>query len=275
MVALQPEQIQNGAGFLRPIARLAAGVNAAQAGEELQALHVQYRSTHPRAPDTASDSRMDLQLLQENLTSGVRPALTILTGAVGFVLLIACANVAGLMMARAKARAKEIALRAALGAGRRQLVWHLMVESLVLSLAGAALGLFGAKWGVAWLVKADAGNNLPGFQAVDVDLWVLGFTVTASVVSAVLFGFVPAWQASRPDLNSILRDGGWGSTGDRARHRLRSALVMGQIGLSLVLLMGAGLLIESFQQVRNVPPGVRSATRAGGASHAAAFEVSE
>jgi predicted permease len=177
---------------------------------------------------------------------------------VGFVLLIACANVAGLMMARATARAKEMALRAALGASRVQLIWQLLSESLLLSGAGAILGVLLAKWGVAWLVKTDAGNNLPGFQPIGVDLAVLGFTAAVSVASGAAFGLAPAMQASRPDLNGILRDAGWGNTGGR-RHGVRNVLVVAQIGLSVVLLIGAGLLMESFRQVQNLRLGFESA----------------
>jgi predicted permease len=251
---LQPEQIEQGAGYLQPIARLRAGVAFAQATEEMQALHERYKRTHPRAPDGTPDSRMELDPLQQSLTANIRPTLGILTGAVGFVLLIACANVAGLMMARATVRAKEMALRAALAAGRWQLVWQLLSESLLLSAAGAALGVLLAKWGVAWLVKADAGNNLPGYRPIGVDLVVLAFTAAISVASGAVFGLAPAMQASRPDLNGILRDAGWGNTGGR-RHRLRSALVVAQIGLSVVLLIGAGLLMESFRQVQHLPLG--------------------
>jgi predicted permease len=251
---LQPEQIENGAGFLQLIGRVAPGSTIAQATQELQPLHEQYKREHPRAPDGMPDSRMDLRPLQESITANIRPTLGILTGAVGFVLLIACANVAGLMMARATARAKEMAMRAALGASRAQLVWQLLSESLLLSAVGAAIGVMLAKWGVLWLVKADAGNNLPGFQPIGVDLAVLGFTAAVSVASGAAFGLVPAMQSSRPDLNSILRDAGWGNTGGR-RHRLRSALVIAQIGLSVVLLIGAGLLLESFRQVQNLQLG--------------------
>jgi predicted permease len=255
---LQPEQIETGAGFLQPIARLTPGATIAQATAEVQSLHEQYKSTHPRAPDVTQDSRMSLDPLQESLTANIRPTLGILTGAVGFVLLIACANVAGLMMARATARAKEMALRAALGASRVQLIWQLLSESLLLSGAGAILGVLLAKWGVAWLVKTDAGNNLPGFQPIGVDLAVLGFTAAVSVASGAAFGLAPAMQASRPDLNGILRDAGWGNTGGR-RHGVRNVLVVAQIGLSVVLLIGAGLLMESFRQVQNLRLGFESA----------------
>jgi putative ABC transport system permease protein len=250
-----PEQIQNGVGYLRLLGRLAPGAKIEQAAEELQALHVHYKREHPRAPDGTPDSRMGALPFQDSITAGIRPTLMILTGAVGLVLLIACANIAGLMMARATARGKELAVRAALGASRAQLAWQLLSESLLLSLAGAALGVLLAKWGVAWLVRADAGNNLPGYQPIGLDVAVLAFTAAVSVATGAAFGLAPAMQASRPDLNGILRDSGWGSTGGVRRHRLRNALVMGQIGLSVVLLIGAGLLIESFRQVQNVKLG--------------------
>jgi putative ABC transport system permease protein len=251
----QPEQIQNGVGYLRLLGRLSPGVSLSQTAEELQALHVQYKREHPRAPDGTPDSLMGALPLQDSLTAGIKPTLMILTGAVAFVLLIACANVAGLMMARATGRAKEMAVRAALGAGRMQLAWQLLSESLLLSVAGAALGVLFAKWGVAWLVAADAGNNLPGYQPIELDLVVLAFAAASSVATGVAFGLVPALQASRPDLNGVLRDGGWGSTGAVRRHRLRSTLVAAQIGVSVILLIGAGLLIESFRQVQNVKLG--------------------
>jgi len=251
---LQPEQIEQGAGFLQPIGRLNSGVTIAQATDETQSLHEQYKRAHPRAPDGTPDSRMDLLPLQETITANIRPTLVMLTAAVGFVLLIACANVAGLMMARATVRAKEMALRAALGAGRGQLIRQLLSESLLLSAAGAILGVLLAKWGVAWLVKADAGNNLPNFQPIGVDTVALVFTAAVSIVSGAVFGLAPAMQASRPDLNGILRDAGWGSTGGK-RHRFRNVLVVAQVALSVVLLIGAGLLIESFRQVQKLPLG--------------------
>ena len=252
---LQPEQIAQGAGFLNPVARLAPGATLAAAGEEVQAIHVRYRESHPRAPDANFDSRLTLQPLQESITVGIRPTLIILTGAVGLVLLIACTNVAALLLARATARAKDIALRAALGASRRRIVTQLLWESLLLSGAGAVLGVALAAWGVSWLVKADAGNNLPGFQPIGVNLPVLAFTAAVALLTGAAFGLIPALQVSRPDLNDILRDAGRGSTGGGARHRLRGVLVIAQIGLSVVLLIGAGLLIESFHRVQDLKLG--------------------
>ncbi len=252
---LQPEQISQGAGFLTLLARLAPGVTMAAAGDEAQAIHVRYKQEHPRAPDGNADSRLTLAPLQDTIVVGIRPTLMILTGAVGFVLLIACGNVAGLLLARATARSREIALRAALGASRWQLVSQLLWESILLSAAGALLGVALASWGVEWLVKADAGNNLPGFQPIGVNVVVLAFTALVSLVTGAAFGLIPALQVSRPDLNGILRDAGRGTIGGGSRPRLRSVLVTAQIGLSIVLLIGAGLLIESFRQVRNLKLG--------------------
>ncbi|MEO8372891.1 MAG: ABC transporter permease, partial [Candidatus Solibacter sp.] len=249
---LQPEQIETGAGFLTGLVRLAPGVTLPQADSEVAALTQQVRQAHPRAPMSDPNAHLDLAPLQDSLTGQIRPTLLILTAAVAFVLLIACANVAGLMMARATGRSKEIAVRAALGASRKQLVQQLLVESVVLAAAGAAAGILIAAWGVEWLVKADAGANLPGFQPIRVDLAVLGFTVLVSLFTGVLFGLVPALEASRPNLIGVLRDSGWGTTGGAHRRRLRSLLVAGQMGLSIVLLIGAGLLLESFRRVSNV-----------------------
>jgi putative ABC transport system permease protein len=218
-------------------------------------LRGQYRREHPSAPDAAIDSQFSLVPLQESLVSDIRPTLLILTGAVAFVLLIACANVAGLMLARATGRAKEIALRAALGASRFQLIRHLLVESALLAAAGAALGILFAQWGVDLLTRSDSARTLPGFDAIRVDTPVLAFTVVLSLATGIGFGLMPALQVSRPNLNGILRDGGWGTTGGAGRHRTRSLLVAGQMALSIVLLIGAGLLIESFRQLQNVDPG--------------------
>ena len=187
---LQPEQIETGAGFLNGMVRLAPGVTLQQADAEVAAIARQYREEHPRAPDADPNAHLDLAPLRDRLTGQIRPTLVILTAAVAFVLLIACANVAGLMMARATGRSKEIAVRAALGASRSQLVRQLLVESVLLAAAGAIAGVLFAAWGVEWLVKADAGANLPGFQPIRVDTVVLAFTVLVSLTTGVLFGLV-------------------------------------------------------------------------------------
>ena len=251
---LQPEQIRNGAGYLLGIARLRPGVSLTQADAEIAVLYQQYRQSHPGNPDTDPRSHFSIEPLQETIVSGIRATLLVLTGAVGLVLLIACANVASLMLARATGRSKEIALRAALGAGRATLIRQLLVESLVLAMAGAVGGVLLAQWGVALLVKSS-GANLPGFQPIRVDFTVLAFTLAISILTGIVFGLVPALQFSRPDLNAVLRDSGWGTTGGASRHRTRSILVAAQMALSVVLLIGAGLLIESFRQLQTVRTG--------------------
>ena len=251
---LQPEQIRNGAGYITGIARLKPGVSATQADAELAIINRQYRQEHPGNPDASPEGRLALIPFQESLVTGIRPTLLILTGAVGFVLLIACANVASLMLARATGRAKEIVVRAALGASRGSLIRQLLLESLLLAMAGAALGVVLASWGVSLLANSSQAT-LPGFQPIRVDLPVLAFTLAVSLLTGIVFGVMPALQVSRPDLNAVLRDGGWGTTGGARRQRTRSLLVAGQMALSIVLLIGAGLLVESFRQLQTVNPG--------------------
>jgi putative ABC transport system permease protein len=251
---LLPDQIRNGGGYLMAIARLKPGVPLKQAEAEVRLLGQGYRQDHPGNPDADPRGHLELRPLQETLVTDIRPTLLILTGAVGFVLLIACANVAGLTLARAGSRAKEMVIRAALGAGRGTMIRQLLAESVLLAMAGAVAGVLLADWGVSLLGQAS-GVNLPGFQPIRVDLPVLGFTFAVSLVTGVLFGLVPALQISRPDLNRVLRDGGRGTTGGARRQATRSLLVAGQMALSIVLLIGAGLLLESFRSLQNVDPG--------------------
>jgi putative ABC transport system permease protein len=248
---LSQDQIQHGAGYLMAIGRLKPGALLSQADAEVRLLGQQYRQEHPGNPDADPLSHLEVEPLQDNLVSDIKPTLLILSGAVGFVLLIACANVAGLTLARATSRGREIALRAALGAGRGTLIRQLLCESLLLSASGAIVGVLLARWAVALLANAR-GLNLPGFQPILVDLRVLAFTVGVSLFTGVFFGLLPALQVSRPDLNAVLRDSGWGTTGGARRHRMRNYLVAGQMALSIVLLVGAGLLIESFRHLQSV-----------------------
>jgi putative ABC transport system permease protein len=250
----QPEQIRGGAGFLASIARLRRGVTVAQADADALAIEQQYHREYPGHPDASPNSRLDVVRLQDSITGGIRPALLTLMGAVAFVLLIGCANVASLTLARATGRAKEIALRAALGASRGELMRQLLAESILLAGMGAAAGILLASWGVSLLTQLG-GPNLAGVQPIRIDSAALAFTLGISLLTGIGFGLVPALQFSRPDLNSVLRDSGWGSTGGAERKRLRSLLVVGQVALSIVLLIGAGLLVESFRRAAGINAG--------------------
>ncbi len=184
--------------------------------------------------------------------------MLILSGAVGLVLLIACANVASLLLSRAVGRRQEIAVRMAIGASRASMVRQLLTESVLLALAGGAAGAALSAWGTRALT-ALAGSSLPGAAAIHADAAVLAFTVAVSALCGVLFGLAPALQVSRPDLNAVLRAEGRGSDGGRRRNRLRSLLVVAQVALSVTLLIGAGLLLRNFVQLRTASPGFDSA----------------
>ncbi|HEX6182748.1 MAG TPA: ABC transporter permease [Pyrinomonadaceae bacterium] len=237
------------------VARMKPGVTAEGALREMQTIAARLAAQYP---DTNAGNSATLRPLSEFLVGNVRPALLVLLGSVGLVLLIACANVANLLLARAAVRQKEIAVRTALGASRWRVVRQLLVESVLLSLAGGAAGLLLAVWGVDFL-RTAASDNLPATAEVGLDANVLLFTLLISILTGLVFGLAPALQASRADLGSALKEGARAQTGGRSRRRVRSALVVAEVALSLLLLVGAGLLLKSFARLREAPLGFEPA----------------
>jgi len=237
--------------FLSVIARLKPGATLAQTHAEMKGIAARLEQQYP---DTNTGWSVIVQPLHERFTGDVRPALLVLLGAVGFLLLIACANVANLLLARSSTRLKEIAIRTALGAGRARIVRQLLTESIVLALVGGALGLLVAFWGIDAL-RALSPGNIPRLESVGIDRQVLFFTLGVSLVTGLVFGLAPALTVSNPNLNETLKESGRSSMeGKRGRH-LRNALAIAEIALSLVLLVGAGLLVRSFLHLQNVKPG--------------------
>jgi putative ABC transport system permease protein len=253
---LRPRATARGGNSLRIFARLKPGVTLQQAQSEVDVMNRRLAQAYPEA-NTGLDIRVDP--LNEKVVGNVRRALLVLSGAVGFVLLIACANVACLLLARAARRASETAVRVALGASRWRIVRHSLTESLLLSLGGAAVGILLAVWGVDWLTMLLAGNSssftvrFPRLSEIKIDAAALGFTLAVSLVTSLLFGLVPALAASKPDLNQALKESVRGGTG--GRRRLRETLVVIELALALVMLIGAGLLMNSFMKLQAVDPG--------------------
>jgi putative ABC transport system permease protein len=242
---------QRGAHYLGVIARLKADATEQQAQTDMEAIASRLESQYP---DENSHRSVKVMPALESLVGDIRPALWILFGAVGGVLLIACANVANLLMARATTRHKEMAIRAALGASRFRVARQLLTESVMLALAGGALGLLVALWGTDLLVMLSR-DDIPRAAHIGLDGWVLVFTLAISVFTGMIFGLVPAIQSSRPDLSESLKEGGRGST-EGARHNLiRSLLMIFEVAIAIVLLVCAGLFIESLRRLQNVSPG--------------------
>jgi predicted permease len=245
------ERVRLGVGYLYGVARLRPGISRDQAQAEMDVLNLQYQRDNPGRPDADPKQKVSVLDVREQGVVNIRPALLVLMGAVGFVLLIACANVASLLLSRALGRKKEIAVRAALGASRAALIRQLVIESLLLAAMSGVCGILLSQWATHALASMTL-SGAPSMAGVHMDLWVLAFTVTVSLASGIAFGLAPALQLSKPDLNTVLRDEGRGSTGTRRRNRARSVMVIAQVALSMVLLVGSGLMIRSFARLQTV-----------------------
>jgi putative ABC transport system permease protein len=252
-IALNQAKAPRGAHYIVVIARLKPGVAATQAATEMKMISERLARQYPQ--DSAEESAEVVPLL-EQIVGDARQSLLALLGAVGVVILIACANVANLLLVRASVREKEIAIRTALGAGKGRLVRQMLAESLVLALGGGALGIL-----LAYLVlrpiQALSAGSIPRVQDISIDGAVLLFAVVVSIATGVIFGLAPAWQASRPGIAGIMREGGRSSSTGGGRW-VRNSLLVVEVALSIVLLVGAVLLLRSFARVTQVDPGFRA-----------------
>ena len=237
--------------WLNLTARLKTGVSLDQAKAEMRAFANQLRKQYPS--NLGQRWTLSVKSINELATGRIRPVLLVLLGAVGFVLLIACANVANLLLARASARQKEVAIRTALGADRWALVRQLLTESVLLALAGGLLGLGLAHWSVKSLIATIP--DIPRANEVGIDGGVMLFTLGVSVLTGLLFGLVPALQTSRTQLHETLKEGGRTGSADFSGRNVRRILVIGEVALALTLLVGAGLLIKSVARLQHVDPG--------------------
>ncbi len=248
------ERATRDTNFIDVVARLKPGVSLEQAQANMTAIA---QSQAERYPHTNVGIGVKVVSLQEHLVGDVRPMLVVLLGAAAFVLLIACANVANLLLARATARSREMAIRGALGASRSRVVRLLLTESVLLAMVGGALGLLLAIWSLDLLVSLKPAN-LPRLAEINVSRTVFLFTAAVSILTGVLFGLAPAWQISKTDLNEGLKESGRGGSDAPRRQRMRALLVISEVALSLVLLIGAGLMIRSFSRLLAVDPGFKT-----------------
>src|SRR4029079_16555994 len=238
-------------GYLWVVALLKPGVSLPQAAGEMETITARLRQQYP---DTNNRRFNRVVSLHEHLVGDTTKLLWLLLGAVTFVLLIGCANVANLLLASGASRQKEIAIRTALGASRARVVRQLFTESTLLALTGGTVGLLIAYWGVAGITKLLP-NDFPRLNEIHMNVRVLGFTFAASVLTGILFGLVPALQISRPDVQEAIRETGRGVSGNRRQSRFRQALIVVEVALSAVLLVGAGLLFRSFLCLQSVNTG--------------------
>jgi len=254
VAGLTQMQVQVGAGYSQPIGRLKPGVTREQANAELAAITRTYKEQFATRLD--ADNQIEARGYADTLVQGIRPTMFTLLGAVAFVLLIACANVASLFLGRLSARHKEIAVRQSLGATRRTIVRQFLAESFVFSLAAGALGVLLASWALASIQRLVANQLAPNTE-LTISWAALAATIAVTFVVSLLIGLFPALQASSPDLVDALKDSSRGNAGGARGRRFRGTLIISEVALSVVLLVGSGLLLQSFIRLQNTPPGFR------------------